>query len=284
MMPNHCACSSAGAADGRRRHGAGAVRRRHGARVRARLQARGLVAPPRQRGGECTYRRSLGCPRLVALPEADRPRGCQDQQRAETTYTIFCAVQSQQSCEIAGDFSPFTFAEGPGTLHFEGRSPGTLYVSLSLTLAVISPRAPAPPVLTGCLFSTADLACSLAGTTAATCTGYSSYADGVTEGRLTGPTETSWTSHLLGLRRPVGRADHDHAARDHAVSGPHQHGHGRLGLHVHGRRQPDERQRGAVERRQRPVGRLLAGDDGVDRSHHRSNARDSCSSSTYLPR
>ena len=50
-----------------------------------------------------------------------------EQNTAETTYTIFCADKSPQSCEIAKNF-PFTFAEGPSTLHFEGKSPGTMYV------------------------------------------------------------------------------------------------------------------------------------------------------------
>ena len=36
------------------------------------------------------------------------------------------------------------------------------------------------------------------GTTAATCSGYSSFASGYTNGQHTGPTEVSWTSTLSG--------------------------------------------------------------------------------------
>ncbi|KAG6051896.1 hypothetical protein E4U17_006005 [Claviceps sp. LM77 group G4] len=36
------------------------------------------------------------------------------------------------------------------------------------------------------------------GTTAATCSGYSSYRSGYTNGKHTGPTEVSWTSTLTG--------------------------------------------------------------------------------------
>ena len=46
--------------------------------------------------------------------------------------------------------------------------------------------------------STADLNCVLAGTTAATCTGYTSYGSGFDEGSVTGPTQTSWTTTLTG--------------------------------------------------------------------------------------
>ena len=46
--------------------------------------------------------------------------------------------------------------------------------------------------------STADLNCVLAGTTAATCTGYTSYGSGFDEGSVTGPTQTRWTTTLSG--------------------------------------------------------------------------------------
>ncbi|KAG5980700.1 hypothetical protein E4U54_006742 [Claviceps lovelessii] len=38
----------------------------------------------------------------------------------------------------------------------------------------------------------------MSGTTAATCSGYSSYRSGYTNGQHTGPTEVSWTSTLTG--------------------------------------------------------------------------------------
>ena len=49
--------------------------------------------------------------------------GLQDE--AETLYTIFCADQTAHNCQIDGDL-PFTFAEGPKTLHFSGADPGTM--------------------------------------------------------------------------------------------------------------------------------------------------------------
>ncbi|KAK4235281.1 hypothetical protein C8A03DRAFT_17951 [Achaetomium macrosporum] len=81
-----------------------------------------------------------------------------------TAYTVFCADQAP-SCQIAGEL-PFVFTEGPHTLVYTGSDPGTL---------------------------TADLRCKLDGTTAATCTGSSSFGSNYREGALTGPTQTSWT-------------------------------------------------------------------------------------------
>lgn len=46
--------------------------------------------------------------------------------------------------------------------------------------------------------SIANLECDLNGTTAATCSGYSSYRSGYTNGLHTGPTEVSWTSTYSG--------------------------------------------------------------------------------------
>ena len=46
--------------------------------------------------------------------------------------------------------------------------------------------------------STADLACELDGTTAATCSGHTSLTSGFTAGRHTGPTELSWDKTLTG--------------------------------------------------------------------------------------
>ncbi|ODA76265.1 hypothetical protein RJ55_08110 [Drechmeria coniospora] len=88
----------------------------------------------------------------------------------ETTYTIFCPVQTPPACELSLEF-PFIIAEGPGTLQFHG----------TLTSTYI-----------------ANLECKLDGTTAATCSGYSSFAPGYTSGQYSGPTEVSWTSTLSG--------------------------------------------------------------------------------------
>lgn len=44
----------------------------------------------------------------------------------------------------------------------------------------------------------ADLGCTLSGTTAATCSGYSSLKSGYINGKYTGPTEVSWTSTITG--------------------------------------------------------------------------------------
>ncbi|KAK3307516.1 uncharacterized protein B0T15DRAFT_181178 [Chaetomium strumarium] len=86
------------------------------------------------------------------------------QDNSATAYTVFCAEQAP-SCQIAGEL-PFVFTEGPHTLVYTGSDPGTL---------------------------TADLRCELDGTTAATCTGSSSFGSNYRDGTLTGPTQTSWT-------------------------------------------------------------------------------------------
>ncbi|KAK3687324.1 hypothetical protein B0T22DRAFT_478658 [Podospora appendiculata] len=86
-----------------------------------------------------------------------------------TTYTIFCAEQAP-TCRIAGDL-PFIIAEGPKTLRYGGTAAGTI---------------------------TANLHCDLAGTTAATCTGSSSFGPSYSEGGVTGPTQTSWTKTFSG--------------------------------------------------------------------------------------
>lgn len=46
--------------------------------------------------------------------------------------------------------------------------------------------------------STANVECELNGTTAATCSGYSSYKSDYSNGLYTGPTELEWTSTLSG--------------------------------------------------------------------------------------
>ncbi|KAK1967117.1 hypothetical protein LY78DRAFT_19259 [Colletotrichum sublineola] len=88
----------------------------------------------------------------------------------ETTYTIFCAPQTPPNCDLAVEF-PFVFAEGENTLQFHGTKTSTLI---------------------------ADLGCTLSGTTAATCSGYSSLKSGYINGKHTGPTEVSWTSTMTG--------------------------------------------------------------------------------------
>ncbi|KAL0933167.1 uncharacterized protein CTRU02_212130 [Colletotrichum truncatum] len=88
----------------------------------------------------------------------------------ETTYTIFCAPQTPPNCDLALEF-PFIFVEGQQTLQFHGTKTSTLI---------------------------ADLGCTLGGTTAATCSGYSSLKSGYSNGLYTGPTEVSWTSSLSG--------------------------------------------------------------------------------------
>ncbi|KYK59491.1 hypothetical protein DCS_00621 [Drechmeria coniospora] len=100
----------------------------------------------------------------------------------ETTYTIFCPVQTPPACELSLEF-PFIIAEGPGTLQFHG--------TLTSTYIYGGP-------LTRLLGSIANLECKLDGTTAATCSGYSSFAPGYTSGQYSGPTEVSWTSTLSG--------------------------------------------------------------------------------------
>lgn len=87
---------------------------------------------------------------------------------SETLYTIFCADQTANNCQIDGDL-PFTFAEGPKTLHFSGADPGTI---------------------------TAALDCQLQGTTAAVCRGYSSFGEDYYA--VTGATETAWTRTMSG--------------------------------------------------------------------------------------
>ncbi|KAK3939786.1 hypothetical protein QBC46DRAFT_386971 [Diplogelasinospora grovesii] len=86
-----------------------------------------------------------------------------------TTYTVFCAEQAP-TCEISGDL-PFVFAEGPNTLNYGGSAAGTI---------------------------TADLHCDLAGKTAATCTGSSSFGPSYRQGSITGPTQTVWTKTFAG--------------------------------------------------------------------------------------
>lgn len=89
---------------------------------------------------------------------------------SETTYTIFCPTAAQVACDLSLEF-PFIIVEGASTLKFHG----------TLTSTYI-----------------ADLECNMNGTTAATCSGYSSYRSGYTNGKYTGPTEVSWTSTFTG--------------------------------------------------------------------------------------
>ncbi|PTB70844.1 hypothetical protein BBK36DRAFT_1107152 [Trichoderma citrinoviride] len=93
-----------------------------------------------------------------------------DPSASRTTFTIFCPTQTPPACDLSLEF-PFVIVEGPGTLEFHGTVTST-YI--------------------------ADVECDLNGTTAATCSGYSSYKAGYTNGRLTGPTQLSWTSTFTG--------------------------------------------------------------------------------------
>ncbi|KAF7547809.1 hypothetical protein G7046_g8892 [Stylonectria norvegica] len=88
----------------------------------------------------------------------------------ETTYTIFCPDETPPRCDISLEF-PFELVEGPDVVRFHGTYTST-YI--------------------------ANLECTLNGTTAATCSGYSSYKSGYSNGLHTGPTEVSWTSTLTG--------------------------------------------------------------------------------------
>ncbi|KAI9167061.1 Mannan endo-1,6-alpha-mannosidase DCW1 [Paramyrothecium foliicola] len=87
---------------------------------------------------------------------------------SETTYTIFCPEQTPPACDISLEF-PFVVIEGPDTVHFHGTYTST-YI--------------------------ANLGCELAGKTAATCSGYSSYKEGYSNAFHTGPTEIYWTTTL----------------------------------------------------------------------------------------
>ncbi|KAH7145816.1 hypothetical protein B0J13DRAFT_525339 [Dactylonectria estremocensis] len=88
----------------------------------------------------------------------------------QTTYTIFCPDDDPPACDISLEF-PFELVEGAGTVGFHGTYTST-YI--------------------------ANLECTLEGTTAATCSGYSSYKAGYTNGLHTGPTEVKWTSTFSG--------------------------------------------------------------------------------------
>ncbi|KAI1454637.1 hypothetical protein F4805DRAFT_460580 [Annulohypoxylon moriforme] len=82
----------------------------------------------------------------------------------ETTYTIFCAPDRSNSCDIGGGtLLPFTFAEGPSTYHYER----TVDSTISITQA-----------------------CLLSNTTAAICSGSTSLG-AITLGPLSGPSSTS---------------------------------------------------------------------------------------------
>jgi hypothetical protein len=94
----------------------------------------------------------------------------QDTSASETTYTIFCPVETGIACDLSLEF-PFIIVGGPHTVKFHGTVTST-YI--------------------------ANVECDLNGTTAATCSGYSSYRSGYSNGPHTGPTELSWTSTLSG--------------------------------------------------------------------------------------
>ncbi|KAI0382599.1 hypothetical protein F5Y04DRAFT_279891 [Hypomontagnella monticulosa] len=89
----------------------------------------------------------------------------------ETVYTVFCAHNETEAslhhtmtrCQI-GNLVPFTFTEGPSTLHIEDQ----IESKISITLG-----------------------CTLTGTTAATCSGETILSTSFRFGPLTGPTSTS---------------------------------------------------------------------------------------------
>jgi hypothetical protein len=110
-----------------------------------------------------------------------------------TTYTLFCVEQTPPSCVLDTDL-PLSFAEGPGTLHFDGVKSGQMYV-LQERLVV---RCDVELTILTILYSTAHLSCNLAGSTAAACTGSSFYGTGFSEDSITGPTQTVWTKTLTG--------------------------------------------------------------------------------------
>ncbi|KAK1836958.1 hypothetical protein QBC39DRAFT_367146 [Podospora conica] len=115
---------------------------------------------------------------------ANMPHGRRDpdtrarnQDHSMTAYTIFCADQAPQ-CRIVQDI-PFVFTQGPSTLKYGGSaSSGAREISV-------------------------DLHCELAGTTAATCTGSSSFGSNYHHGTVTGPTQTVWTSTFSGPAKVV---------------------------------------------------------------------------------
>ncbi|PFH57013.1 hypothetical protein XA68_15619 [Ophiocordyceps unilateralis] len=87
----------------------------------------------------------------------------------ETAYDIFCPVQTPPPCDLSLDF-PFIVTRGSNMIRFHGTLTSTY---------------------------TANLECKVAeSATVATCSGYSSYRSGYTNGLITGPTEISWTSTL----------------------------------------------------------------------------------------
>ncbi|KAL9488711.1 hypothetical protein ACSS6W_000988 [Trichoderma asperelloides] len=106
----------------------------------------------------------------IYLPYYDERSWSLDPSASRTTYTIFCPTQTPLACDLSLEF-PFVIVEGPDTLEFHGTVTST-YI--------------------------ADVECDLNGTTAATCSGYSSYKSGYTNGHYTGPTQVSWTSTFTG--------------------------------------------------------------------------------------
>ncbi|CAH0048888.1 unnamed protein product [Clonostachys solani] len=93
---------------------------------------------------------------------------------SETTYTIFCPsseTETRPACGLALDF-PFIIVGGPDTIMFHGTVTSML---------------------------TANLECDLDDTTAATCSGYTSFKPNYYSNRYSsGVTETSWTSTVSG--------------------------------------------------------------------------------------
>ncbi|RDA92410.1 hypothetical protein CP533_4743 [Ophiocordyceps camponoti-saundersi (nom. inval.)] len=113
----------------------------------------------------------LSIARIPPFPSGVVPVECmyQNKKANETAYDIFCPAQTPPPCDLSLDF-PFIVTKGPSMVRFRGTLTSTY---------------------------TANLECKVAETmTVATCSGYSSYKSGYTNGLITGPTEISWTSTL----------------------------------------------------------------------------------------
>lgn len=123
----------------------------------------------------------------------------QNETASETTYTIFCPsseTETRPACGLALDF-PFIIVGGPDTIMFHGTVTSMLYVPPAsrfrrkLCVTLVSNK---------CVASrTANLECDLDDTTAATCSGYTSFKPNYYSNRYSsGVTETSWTSTVSG--------------------------------------------------------------------------------------
>lgn len=135
----------------------------HCANLSPRLHPRIMVTCSRQRHCKCTSLRSPAAMRTMLIQN-------QEPESYKTTYTIFCPDANPPTCDLSLEF-PFILIQGPGSIQFHGTHTSTL---------------------------TANLECTLHGSTEATCSGYSSYKEGYNNGAYDGPLETSWTSTFSG--------------------------------------------------------------------------------------